>query len=237
MRRVYTSVAVEEGEGPVAVLLDGRPLRTPARLPLRLPTRPLALAVAEEWAAQGETIDPHGMPLTRLATTATDLMPARRADAVAEVAGYAATDLLCYRAASPADLAARQQARWQPWLDWANRTFGARLEVTRALDPTPQPAASLAALEAAVARVPDWPLVGLHAATRATGSLILGLALLEGALEAEEAFALAQLEELFEIERWGEEREQQRRLAALRRDLAAAARFLRLSGAGPIARP
>lgn len=233
MRRVYEVVTVEEGPEPVAVLLDGRPLRTPARLALRLPTRPLAEAVAAEWAAQGERIDPETMPLTRLAATATDLMPGRRGDVVAELADHAGTDLLCYRTASPAELAARQQARWQPWLDWAAATFGARLEVTRVLDPTPQPRASLEALERVLARLTDWSLVGLHAAVRTTGSLVLGLALLRGALDAEEAFALAQLDELFEIERWGAEREQQRRLAALRRDLGAAERFLRLLEATP----
>ncbi|MCX8100205.1 MAG: ATP12 family protein [Geminicoccaceae bacterium] len=228
MRRFYREVTVEPGEAPVAVLLDGRPLKTPARQALRLPTRPLAEAVAAEWAAQGEQITPPTMPLTRLAVTATDLMPARRADAIEEVVGYAATELLCYRAVSPADLAARQHERWQPWLDWLVATRGARLELVRSLDPCPQPEASLLALRAAVEAVADWPLVGLHAAVTATGSLVLGLALLDGALDAAEAFALAQLDELYQIERWGEEREQQRRHAALRRDLATAARFLRL---------
>ncbi len=233
MRRFYQAVTVEDGPGPFAVLLDGKPVRTPARAALRLPTRGLAEAVAGEWAAQGRTIDPFTMPLTRLATTAIDLMPARRADAIAELVEYAGTDLLCYRVPSPADLAARQQERWQPWLDWAASRFGAPLTVTRALDPAPQAEASLRALERVVAAVADWPLVGLHAATRATGSLVLGLALLEGRLDAETAFMLAQLDELYEIERWGEEREQQRRHAALRRELAAAERFLRLLESGP----
>jgi chaperone required for assembly of F1-ATPase len=164
-------------------------------------------------------------------------MPARRRDAIEEVVGYAATDLLCYRAVAPADLVARQHERWQPWLDWAAVTHGARLELVRALDPAPQPEASLVALRAAVERVEDWPLVGLYAAVTATGSIVLGLAMLAGALSAEEAFALAQLDELYEIERWGEEREQQRRHANLKRDLAAAERFLRLLATGRAASP
>jgi chaperone required for assembly of F1-ATPase len=237
MRRFYREVTVEPGEGPVAVLLDGRPLVTPARRTLRVPVRPLAEAVAAEWAAQGEAIDPHAMPLTRLSATATDLMPARRADAIEEVLGYAGTELLCYRAVSPADLVARQHARWQPWLDWLAGTTGARLELVRSLDPAPQPEASLRILRTVVERVADWPLVGLHAAVGATGSLVLGLALFAGALDADEAFALAQLDELYEIERWGEEREQQRRHAVLRRDLAAAERFLRLLEPAPLAGP
>jgi chaperone required for assembly of F1-ATPase len=228
MRRFYREVTIEPGEGPAGVLLDGRPVLTPARHVLRLPTRALAEAVAAEWAAQGERIEPHAMPLTRLSTTATDLMPARRGDAIEEVVGYAGTDLLCYRAVAPAELVARQHERWQPWLDWAAATLGARLELVRSLDPAPQPEASLLALRAAVERVGDWPLVGLHAAVTATGSIVLGLAMLAGALGASEAFALAQLDELYEIERWGEEREQQRRHATLKRDLAAAERFLRL---------
>lgn len=203
-------------------------MRTPARRILELPTRALASAIAEEWDAQRESIQPHTMPITRLAVTATDLMPERRSDAIAEVVGYAATELLCYRAVAPADLARRQHERWQPWLDWAAETFGARLHPVRTLDPAPQPEASLAALRAAVEALADWPLIGLHAAVTTTGSLVLGLALCRGALSAEAAFDLAQLDELYEIERWGEEREQQRRLAALRRDLVAAERFLRL---------
>lgn len=228
MRRFYREVTVEPGEAPVGILLDGRPLKTPARRALRLPTRPLAEAVAAEWAAQGEQITPPAMPLTRLAVTATDLMPARRADAIEEVVGYAHTELLCYRAVSPADLVARQHERWQPWLDRLAAQRGCRLELARSLDPVPQPQASLAALRTAVEAVADWPLVGLHAAVTATGSLVLGLAILEGALDAGEAFALAQLDELYQIERWGEEREQQRRHATLRRDLDTAERFLRL---------
>lgn len=235
MRRFYRKVAVEPGGPPSAVLLDGRPIKTPARHVLRLPSAALAEAVAAEWAAQGETVAPHTMPLTRLATTAIDLMPARRADAIAELVGYASTELLCYRALVPADLAARQHERWQPWLDWLARTHGARLEPVRSLDPQPQPQASLAALHAAVERLGDWPLVGLHAAVTATGSLVLGLAMQAGLLEAEAAFVLAQLDELYEIERWGEEREQQRRHAALRLDLAAAERFLRLLESAPAA--
>ncbi|MCX7629749.1 MAG: ATPase [Geminicoccaceae bacterium] len=228
MRRFYRAVSVDESPPPSAVLLDGRPVRTPARHILKLPTRALAHAVAEEWDAQKERIEPHTMPLTRLAVTATDLMPQRRADAIDEVVAYAATELLCYRATSPVELAQRQQERWQPWLDWLAETYGARLHPVRTLDPAPQPQSSLSALRAVVESVADWPLVGLHAAVTTTGSPVLGLALWRGALSAERAFTLAQLDELYEIERWGEEREQQRRLAALRRELAAAERFLRL---------
>ncbi len=232
MKRFYQAVALGEGEGGHTILLDGRPVRTPGRRSLVLPVRSLAEAVAGEWAAQGATVRPDAMPLTRLANTVVDQMPARRADALGEVLGYAAADLLCYRQASPADLAERQATLWQPWLDWAGVQLGARLVVTLTLDPTPQPERSLAALAAAAAALDDWRLVGLHGATRLTGSIVLGFALVDGAVDAEAAFAAAMLEELYEIAQWGLEAEQARRHAALRQDLVAIelyCRALRLS--------
>src|SRR5687768_5892728 len=120
------------------------------------------------------------MRLTRLATTVVDLMPARRGDAVAEAAGFAGTDLLCYRAASPASLVARQAAIWQPWLDWAEREFDARLAVAAGVMPVTQPETALRALRVPVERLDDWRLVGLHGATTQLGSLVLGLAVERG---------------------------------------------------------
>jgi chaperone required for assembly of F1-ATPase len=230
MKRFYTTVDTAPDAGRHLVRLDGRPVRTPARHALALPTAALAEAVAAEWRAQGEEVDAASMPLTKLATTVLDLMPARRGDAVAEACGYADTDLLCYRASAPPVLAERQRARWQPWLDWAERHHDARLALAPTLDPVPQPAPALAALRLAVERLDDWRLVGLHAATALTGSLVLALALERGDLDAERAFATALLDELFEIEQWGEEETQRRRHAALRRDLEAAERYLRLLG-------
>ena len=210
------------------VLLDGRPVRTPARRLLLVPSEPLAAAIAAEWAAQPERVDTQGMRLTRLATTVVDLMPARRGDAIEEAAGYAGTDLLCYRAAGPASLAARQAAAWQPWLDWAERRFDARLRPAVGVMPANQDEAALRALRAAVGRLDDWRLVGLHAATAATGSLVLGLAIEGGVLGADQAFGAALLDELYEIEQWGEDREQSARHARLRADLQAAGRFMEL---------
>jgi chaperone required for assembly of F1-ATPase len=228
MKRFYAAVdTAPEAVGHV-VRLDARPVRTPARNALAIPSLALAEAVAEEWRRQGEEIAPDTMPLTRLATTVLDLMPARREDAVEEAAGFAGTDLLCYRAAAPQVLSARQRAAWQPWLDWAERQYDARLIVTDTVDPLPQPEAALQALRRAVERLDDWRLVGLHAATTLTGSLVLALALERQALDTARAFETALLDELFEIERWGEETMQQRRHARLRTDLEAAATYLRL---------
>jgi chaperone required for assembly of F1-ATPase len=232
VRRFYTDVATGRDGDSFSVLLDARPVRTPARRAVRLPTEPLAAAIAEEWRAQGEEIDAQAMRLTRLATTVIDLMPTRRGDAVAEVSGYAGTDLLCYRTAAPEALAARQATAWQPWLDWAERQYNARLWPAVGVMPAGQDEATLQTLRAAVERLDDWRLVGLHAATTLTGSLVLGLALECGAITAERAFEAAMLDELFEIEQWGEDEEQAARHARLRADLAAAERFLAFLPAG-----
>ena len=225
MKRFYKEVSVgADGDGH-RILLDGRPVHSPARRPLVLPDAALALAVAAEWRGQGETIEQAGMALTRLASTAVDRMPALRGAAIAELADYALTDLLCYRAAAPADLAERQRQSWQPWLDWLARTHGAMLVVTTAMLPVTQPEPAVLRLRQVIERLDDWCLVGLHAATTALGSVVLGLALLEGEIDAEQAFAASLLDEFYEIERWGMEREAQRRHDALRRDLKAVARF------------
>jgi chaperone required for assembly of F1-ATPase len=226
MKRFYKEVSVEAAAGGHRLLLDGRPVHSPARRPLVVPSAALAEAVAAEWRAQGETIERAGMGLTRLVSTALDRMPALRAAAIEEVLGYAQTDLLCYRAVEPAELAARQQCCWQPWLDWVADMHGVRLVVTTAMLPVTQPESDIARLRAAIAHVDDWRLVGLHGATTALGSVVLGLALLEGALDAEQALAASLLDELFEIERWGRERDAERRQQAIRREVAAAATFL-----------
>jgi len=231
MKRFYRQATVDLGDQGHRVLLDGRPLRTPGRQPLVTPTVGLAQAIAAEWQAQSETIRPAALPLTRLASTALDRMPALRAAAIDEAAGYAGTDLLCYRAGEPLELVRRQHHAWQPLLDWAATTCGARLCVTTSILPIEQPPLVLQRLRAVVEDLPDWPLVGVHAATTALGSLILGLALLRGRLDAERAVSVSLLDELFEIERWGRDAETERRHAALRRDVEAAAVFLERLGA------
>ena len=226
MKRFYRAVHIAPSAQGHSVLLDERPVRTPAKQPLIAPTVPLAEAIAEEWRGQGDPIRPEAMPLTRLASTAIDRMPALRQAAIDEVAAYVDTDLLCYRAAGPFELVQRQHHAWQPVLDWLSAAYGIRLAVTTSIVPLAQPDDARARLRAAIENLPDWPLVGVHAATTALGSVALGLAVMDRRIDAEAALAASLLDELFEIERWGSDLEAERRHAVLRRDVAAAARFL-----------
>jgi chaperone required for assembly of F1-ATPase len=228
IKRFYKEAAVVATEGGFAVRLDGKPVKTPAGKPLAVPTHALAEAVAGEWQAQGGEVRPETMPLTQLATTALDRVGPERAAILEQLGNYAGTDLLCYRADQPVDLAERQAAAWQPLLDWAARTFDAPLKVTTgvlAIDQSPQ---ALAALARHVDGFDTWRLTALQAATAAMGSMVLGLALTEGRLPAAEAFALAQLDETYQVEKWGDDAEAADRRAALARDVDAAERLLSL---------
>jgi len=227
-RRTYQAVAVVEREGGYAIALDGEPAATPEGRPLVLPSRPLAEALAAEWQAQGQHLDPLAMPLTRLAGSAIDLVRAHRATVVERTVAYAETDLLCYRALGPEALAERQEAGWQPLVDWVARRFEAPLRVTAGIVAIEQPVRSLAILRRAVEASDDWRLTALAAATAACGSLILALALTEGEIDGEAAWALSELDASYQIGLWGEDPEAKRRREALRADIAAAARFLTL---------
>ncbi len=226
MKRFYKDVSVGEGEGGFQILLDRRPLKTPAKSTLIMPVEGLAAAVAAEWAAQDKTIEPTAMPVTRLATTALDRMPDLRPAAIQEVADYTGTDLLCYRATSPDDLVHRQHDVWQPPLDWMKVRHGIAFEVTGSLLPVPQPEETVTGVCKLVATIEDWPLVGLHGATTSLGSVVLALALLHGEMDAAAAADASLLDEMFEIEQWGQERDAARRHDVLRREVDGIARFL-----------
>ena len=231
MRRFYrTARAVAAGRGH-EVALDGKPLRTPARRKLAVPGAALAEALAAEWEAQGEVVDRETMPLTRLVCTALDLVPERRPGLIAEVANYAGTDLVCYRAAEPPALARRQEAAWQPLVAWVAERYGACLAVTTGLAPVAQAPAAQAALRAAVAGRDDLTLAGLGFATRALGSLVIALALLEGRLDAAGAAEASLVDERYRIERWGADPALTAQCARLARDVAGADRLFRLLAA------
>jgi chaperone required for assembly of F1-ATPase len=227
-KRVYEKAATTAAENGFAVTLDGRAVRTPGGASLTVPSEALAVAIAGEWAAQEETIDPHSMPLTQLACTAFDRVGPRRDAVVDHTAAYGATDLLCYRADQPEDLRKRQDAAWQPLLDWAEDTYGAPLRITAGIIPAEQPPASVKALEEAVAAHGNLELAALSGATQACGSLIVGLALTSGHLDAEGAFAVSQLDERYQSETWGKDAEAEARRVLLQTDIGAAAQFLDL---------
>lgn len=219
-RRFWKESAVEPVPGGYEVRLDGRPVRTPGKLRLVMPTRALAQAVAAEWDAQQDVIDPGAMPLTRAANSAIERV-APRFDAVADMlAEYGGTDLLCYRADHPIELVVRQAEGWNPVLDWAREALDAPLRVTQGVIPVAQDPASLDRLRDRLATLTPWQLTALHDLVTLSGSLVLGLAVLEGRLDAEAAHRLSRIDEEHQAEIWGRDEEAEAaaegRLQALR---------------------
>lgn len=225
MKRFYKNVAVDQTADGYRILLDGKPVKTPGRQTLLLPTGALAEAVAQEWREQTDTINPIAMPILRLANTAQDGVRANRADVIAAILRFGEHDLLCYRAEVP-ELARRQQQAWDPMLDWADAHMGARLTATQGVGHVAQAPEALMALERAVALHDDYGLAALHVMASITGSLVLGLALARGALNPAQAFQLSRLDESFQAERWGADREAEERASALARELDVAMRLV-----------
>jgi chaperone required for assembly of F1-ATPase len=228
MKRAYrTAREVPRGDA-WTIDLDNKRLETPARRPVLVPTQALAAAIAGEWAAQGDTIRPTTMPMMQLAATAIDKMAPDRGRFVDQVAGYAATDLVCFRVERPAGLAARQQALLQPLVDWATSRYQAPFMVTTGIVAPHQPPEVPLAIRAAVATFDTFRLAALHLATTACGSVVIGLALAEDYLDANAAWEASQLEESIQTEVWGEDAEAAVRRRGLRQDVENAARFMEL---------
>jgi len=226
MKRFYKKAEPVQRAAGHGITLDGKPIKTPGKRDLIVPNAALASAIAEEWNIQQAEVRTATMPLTRLATTTVDRVATQRDPIIRQTAAYAATDLVCYRATRPPALAARQQAVWQPLIDWAVLRYDAPLVVTSGVIPKSQSEESLRAFASAVAEHDDFALTALHVATAACGSLVIGLALTQGHLDAGGAFAVSQLDESFQIEAWGEDAEQAARRRALAADIQAAARFI-----------
>ncbi len=227
VRRFYRNVEVREADGRHALTLDGRGARTPGRNPLAAASGPLMLRVAEEWARQGERLDPADMPLTRLLNSAIDGVARTMEETRAEIVRYAGSDLLCYRAGEPESLAERQRLAFDPVLDWAARTLGARFALTAGVTHIDQPAATLAAVNRAVERFEDpAALAALSVVTTMTGSAILALATAAGRLSAADAWRAAHVDEDFQNEIWGVDDEAMARRAARWREMEAAAAVL-----------
>ena len=230
MKRFYKETATEAGEGGYRVLLDGKPMRTPAKSILTVPTAPLAEAIAGEWSGvpeQGEINATH-LPLTRLAATGLDRVATRRHEVIADTAKYAGSDLLCYRASTPDSLVKLQHDAWQPLLDWAVERYGARFTVAEGIVFVEQPEEARARLKDAVSAYSDAALSALYNLTHTSGSLVIALAVAEGRLTAEGAFAAAQVEELYQIERWGDDPHAKKQRDGVQKDIEACARFLAL---------
>ena len=230
-KRPYADVALaQDAEGRHLVLLDGKPLRSPAGTVLSAPARALAEAVAAEWRAQPPRLDLSLAPLTRVLGTAHDRIPPNRAAVEADLAAYAETELVCHRAAHPPELLRRQSMVWQPLLDWFAGAYDAPLTVTTGVLATAQPPASLAAIARALSALDPFRLTGMSLAVGAAGSLVVGAALVARRIGPGEAFDAAELDAGFQIERWGEDAEAARRRARLRDDLELADRWMRLVG-------
>ncbi len=219
MKRFWKTVTVEDG----TILLDGRLVKTPGGMTLRVPTSQLAEAVADEWRAVGEDIKPHEMPLTGLANSAVERAPAAETLAV-----YGETDLLCYRAETPPELAAREAEIWDPLLDWGRKRFDISFTVTSGIVHKPQPPETVRRLGAAVAAYDDFHRTALSPLVTIGGSLVVALMLAEGAISPDRAFDACHLDELWQAELWGEDWMATDARAARRADFLSAARFLSL---------
>jgi chaperone required for assembly of F1-ATPase len=227
-RRFYTNATVaDDGAG---IMLDARRLKTPRGTAFSAPTRALAEAIAAEWAAQGEFIAPSTMPLTQLAFAAIDHTPARRDDLVAYIAKFGETDLVCHRAEAPAPLIARQSTMWDPIIVWAAHDLGVMLPVVTGVLAARVPPESLETLAAHAAALDDFQLTALAQATGLAGSALIAFALLRQRIDAETAFALAALDDLWSQEHWGQDAEAQARLDRQRAEFENIARFIRMVG-------
>jgi len=204
-KRFYRRAQVGEvgGEGGgFPLLLDARPVKTPARRLLAAPTRALAEKIADEWNAQAEAIDPASMPLTRLANAVIDAVVDAPAPVAAEVANYLGSDLLCYRAEAPEGLVERQAIAWDPVLAWAREQFGARFVLAQGVMHVAQPGEAIAAARVAIPAEP-WRLGAVSSITTLTGSGLLALALSAGAIDADAAWAAAHVDEDWQMSQWG----------------------------------
>jgi chaperone required for assembly of F1-ATPase len=230
MKRFYEEADVANVEQGFEVQLDGRPVKTPARNALTLPTQAMAAASAAEWNDQGDELDMAAMPMTALAYAAVDRIgPALKTFSL-EVARFAETDLLCYRAPDPPALRARQDADWDPILSWLEQRHGAKLVLAEGIMPINQPEAALVAVRAAFAELDAFQLTTAHSAARIVGSAGITLAFMAGEIDANRAADIADIDDLYQLEHWGEDEQARALLTRRRVDLVEIGRFLELIG-------
>jgi chaperone required for assembly of F1-ATPase len=226
-KRFYQAAIIGEGT-PHPLLLDGRAVKTPAGNTLAAPTRALTQAIAAEWDAQGERIDPAIMPLTRLANTVIDGVAPNPGPVAAEVAQYLGSDLLCYRASAPEGLVARQAQHWDPILAWTREAHGARFVLSEGVMFVEQPESAVSAVRGAIPSDP-WRLGAISLITTLTGSALIALAVAAGRLSVDDAWATAHVDEDWNMDFWGRDELAMQRRAARFADMQAAATVLSLT--------
>lgn len=230
-KRFWKDVTVEPVAEGFAVRLDGRAVKSPAKTEVIVPTHALAEAIAEEWRAVDEEIDPRQMPYTRAANAALDKVTLQREEVAEMLAEYGASDLTCYRADAPDALVARQAEAWDPLLDWASETYGARLMPTAGVIFAAQDADALARLKAEVHALSPWQLTALHDLVALSGSLVIAFAVTRNARDPETAWALSRIDETWQIEQWGEDEEAQEIAEIKRADFLRAAALWKMLAA------
>jgi chaperone required for assembly of F1-ATPase len=228
MKRFWTAAEVVETDAGFGVHLDGRTVKTPLKTAVAVPQRSVAQAMAAEWAAQAEKIDPLSMPVTRAVNATLDKVIPQKAAVADMLAEYGGTDLLCYRAEGPDRLVARQAQGWDPLLTWAATRFNAPLQVTTGIIPVPQPAASLGALRAAVHRMDPFEITAFHEFVTISGSLVIGLAAMEPGSVPHALWMTSRIDEDWQAEQWGADDEASRMAAFKRQAFVQAAIFLNL---------
>jgi len=228
-KRFWKETEIVETSDGFEVRLDGRSVRTPLKTLLVVPSRGFAERIAAEWDAQEETVAPATMPFTRAANAALDKVATQHAEVAAMLSAYGETDLLCYRATGPAALCDRQAAAWDPLLDWVARTHGAPLAVTSGVLPVAQEPESLARLARVVSGFTPFQLTGFHDLVAISGSLVLGLAVVDGRITSDVAFDASRIDETWQIEQWGEDEEEAERVAVKRADYLRAKEIFDLS--------
>ncbi len=221
-KRFWKEATAAPVDGGFSITLDDRPVKTPAKRPLVVPSITMARAIAEEWDAQVEEVKPQTMPVTRAANAAIDKVAQQKTEVADLLAAYGDSDLLCYRADSPEGLVARQSEAWDPLLDWAADTFGARLRPTVGLMPMPQDPGDLAKLAAQVHGMDTFTLTAFHDLVGLSGSLIIGLAALRDHAPIEDLWQTSRIDETWQEEQWGEDEEAQEMAAAKRQQFLAA---------------
>lgn len=226
-RRFYKETSVTEADGGFGVALDARTLRTPGGAVFVAPTRTLAQLCADEWAAQGEHIAPASMPVSQFAFATLDWTAKSRDDIVNYVVAFGGTDLCCHRAEAPVELVARQAEKWDPVVAWAASDLGAPLPVVTGIVAADVPETAIAALREHASVLTDFELTALGQAASLAGSALIAFALLRARLTPAEAFEAAALDNLWSLEKWGEDQEGRARLDRQRAEFDALGRYLR----------